>query len=93
MDGHAGALLASACMGHHGNTGGGQPNPTTIPPLIHHGSVAVPQWIKQVYSAVQEGDREEVMAFRGGGGKGGYFKDVQRLWAHPRDGLVLQVPG
>ena len=32
-------------------------------------------------------------AFGGEGGKGGDLKDVQLLWAPPRDGFILQIPG
>ena len=92
MDAHAGALLASARPGHSVNTGGGQPPLPTVPYVHHYGAVVVPKRIAQVHSAVQEGGGAEATAFGDGGGKGGDLKGIWCLWAHPRDGPILQVP-
>ena len=34
-----------------------------------------------------------MIEFGGGGGNGGDIKGVQRLWANPQGGPLLQVPG
>ena len=90
---HVGALLVSARPVHRGNSGGGRPPPPTVTYLQHSGAVEVPKRIAQAHIAVQEGGGAEATVFGGGGGKGGDFKGVQRLWSHPRYFTVLQVPG
>ena len=93
-DRHVGALLASTSLGHHGKNEVGQPPPSTVPtvPYVRCAvSVAIPKWIAQTHRAVQEVSSAKVTAFGGGGGKGGKTRGVQHLWAHPRDGPVLQV--
>ena len=92
-DFHEGAILASACPGYHGNTGGEKYHPHTVPPVQHAGVVAVLEWIAQEYSILQEGGRAETMAFGDGGGKVSDLKGVQLLWAPHQDGAVLQIPG
>ena len=59
----------------------------------HIGAVAVPQQTAQAHIALQGGGGAEVMAFCGGGGKGGDLEGVHRLWSHPQYGPVLRVPG
>ena len=62
-------------------------------PVQHAGDMEVPKRIAQAHRAVQEGEVEEATAFCGGRGNGGNLKVAQCLWAHPRDGIVFQVPG
>ena len=85
--------MTPAHPGHSVNTGVVQPLPPTVPHVRTFGAVAVPKRISQVHSAVQEGGGAEVMAFGGGGEKGGYIKVVQSLWVHPQYFTVFQVPG
>ena len=85
--------MASARLGNHGNIGGWKPLPPTVTSVQHYGDVEVPKRITQALITVKEGGGSEVMAFGGRGGKGGNLKGVQRLWAHPNDVPVLQVPG
>ena len=85
--------MASARLGHRGNTGGGQPPPPMVIPVWHAGAMAVLKWINQDHSAVQEGGGAETTVFGGGRGKGSNLKGVQTLPTHPQDRLVLQIPG
>ena len=39
------------------------------------------------------GSRAEETAISGGGGEGGHCQGFQRLWAPPRDGDLLRIPG
>ena len=61
--------------------------------MQHDGALVVLKNISQDHIAVQEGEIAETTSFGGVEGKGGDLKGVQRLWAHPQDGPVLQVPG
>ena len=92
-DGQVGALLASIRLGHRGDTGGGKSPPPMLTPVQHSADVAVPTQIKQAHIAVQEWGRSEATAFGSGGGKGGNLKGVQRLWEHPQDSCIFQIPG
>ena len=46
-----------------------------------------------MHSAVQGRGGAESTVFGDRGGKGVNLKGIQRLWAHPQYGPVLQVPG
>ena len=61
--------------------------------MQHAVAMAVFEQISQEHSSVQEEGRSETTVFGGGGDKGGDLEGVQRLWAPPQDGSVLQTPG
>ena len=63
------------------------------PYVQHAGAMVVPNRIKQEQSTVQEGGRAEAAVLGGRIGKGGDLKGAQRLWDHPWDVPILQVPG
>ena len=71
----------------------GNLTPPTVPYVQHTGAVVLPKRTAQAHITVQEGGRAEEMAFVDGGGKGGNLKGVQRLWAHPQDGPIIQLLG
>ena len=64
-----------------------------MPSVQHAGAVVVPDRIAPSHSAVQEGGGAEAMEFGGIVGEGSNFKGIQRLWAPPLDGYLLQIPG
>ena len=79
--------------GHHGDTGGGQPPPPTVPSVKHSGAVAVPEPDAPLHATVQEVGIAEATALGRGGGKGSHLKGVQFLCTPPLDGDLLQIPG
>ena len=74
------------------HTGGGKPLPPTVTSVWNSGAVAVPKKIALAHIAVQERGGEEATEFGGAGGKVGNLEVAQRLWTHPRDSHVFQVP-
>ena len=46
-----------------------------------------------MHRAIQERGGAEATAFSGRGGKSGNIEGVQRLWVHPRNGPIFQIPG
>ena len=50
--------MAPARQGHHGDPGGGQPLPPTLPSMEHAGAAEGPEWYTPLQSTVQIGSRE-----------------------------------
>ena len=65
--GNAGALCAPARPQHRGDTGGGQPPPTTVPPVRPLGLQEGAQWAPPGDQPVQYGDGAQEETAGGGG--------------------------
>ena len=77
--GDAGALRATARPRHRGYTGGGQPPPTTVPPVRPSGLQEGPQRAPPGDQPVQEGSRAKATETSGGGGGDHIGEGVPRL--------------
>ena len=76
---HESTLLAQACPGHRGDTGVGQPPPTTVPPVQPSGLQEGAQWAPPGDKPMQNGSRTKNPETRGSGGRGSDGEGVQRL--------------
>ena len=92
MDCDKGVLLAPARQGQCSDPGGGKHPPPMVPPLKDYGAVEFPEWCAHTHSTVQPSLRAEDTAVSAGGGEVGNCQGLQRLWAPPGDGDLLQIP-
>ena len=84
--GDAGALCAPARLRHRGDTGGGQPPPTTVPPVQPSGIQEGAQRAPPGDQPVQDRDGAET-ATTGGGGDAGHIREgVPSLWGTDEGG-------
>ena len=92
MDCDKGALLVPASQGQCSDPGGGKHPPPMVPPVKDYGAVECPEWDTHTHSTVQPRLGAEEAGVSGGGGEGGNCQGLQRLWAPPGDGDLLQIP-
>ena len=78
--GDAGALFAPARPRHRGDTGGGKPPPTTVPPVRPSGLQEGAEQAPPGDQPVQDGDGAETEKTGGGGDAGHVREGVPRLW-------------
>ena len=90
--GDAGALCAPARPQHRGYNGGGQPPPTTVPPVRPSGLQEGAQRAPPGDQSVQEGSGEKTTENRGGGGGYHIGEGVPRLRDKDAGGDGVQVP-
>ena len=88
----AGALCAPARPRHRGYTVGGQPLPTTMPPVRPSGLQEGAQWAPPGDQSVQDGDGAETAKTGGGRDADHIGIGVPRLWDTDEGGDRVQIP-
>ena len=84
--GDAGTLRAPARPRYRGHIGGGQPPPTTVPPVRPAGLQEGAQWAPPGDQPVQDGSGEEATETRGGRDRDHIGEGVPRLWEEDAGG-------
>ena len=84
--------MALARLGHHGDTGGEQPPPPTVPSVWHAGFVADAERDAPVHSALQKSGGVEALVLGSGEGAGGHLRGIHLLWETPGYGELLLIP-
>ena len=65
-DGDAGPFSIPACPGHRSNFGGGEPPPTTVPPIRHAGPLAYTEQKEPYHRTLFQGSGAKEAAVSGG---------------------------
>ena len=91
-NGDAGVLCAPARPRHCGDAGGGQPLPTTVPPVRHLGLQEGAQWAPPGDHPVQDGGGTEAETAGGGGDAGKFGAGVPCLWEADGGGIGVSLP-
>ena len=92
INGDVGALFEQACQRNRGDAGGGQPPPTTVPPVRPPGLQEGSQWAPPGDHPVQDGDGTETETAGGGGDAGKLGAGVPRLWEADEGGVGVLLP-
>ena len=90
--GDAGALCAPARPRHRGDTGGGQPPPTTVPPVRPPGLQESAQRAPPGDQPVQDGDRAQEETAGGGVDAENLGEGVPHLWDTDRGSDGISIP-
>ena len=92
LNGDTGALCAPARPRHRGDAGGGQPPPTTVPPVRPPGIQEGDQWAPPGDHPLQDGDGTQTEMAGRGGDAGKLGAGVPRLWEANVGGVGVSLP-